>query len=154
MELAGALAEALLLWLKPIAWGLVREGMRIARGSSSLEHAEQEEAGERCETKNHGRLSACEVRCRMQQLFDRLSTHIAREFLDFVGCAPHQISQLRGVLTKAVGRTFGGLGNVARQIGAGRELLIQKALCLLIGFGSEGGSGLFGMAAGLLSDLG
>ena len=49
---------------------------------------------------------------------------------------------------------WGQHGDVTRQVGAGRHLLRQEALCPVIGVGRERRGGLLCLGAGLLRDIG
>jgi hypothetical protein len=56
-------------------------------------------------------------------------------------------------LVEGVSSAAGGVGHVTGQISSRRDLLIQKALCFLIGVGCERGGRLLRLATSLLSDV-
>ena len=125
----------------------------IARAGWRVALAQEHEARERGQAKNQGRLPAGEIGCGAHQLFDRLSTHVFGEFLHSLCRIPYKVGELRRAVVEVVGRRADGIGDVTRQVGAGRHLLIQEAFCPLIGVGRERRGGLLGLAAALLCDV-
>src|SRR6478672_1271233 len=124
-------------------------GIRIA-----LEHAQKNEARKRGQAKNKGGLSAGEVGCGPHQLLGGLAAHVFRELLHPLGRAAYKIGELRCAAVEAVGGRTHRVGNVTRQVGAGRHLLRQEALCPVIGVRCERRGGLLRLGAGLLRDIG
>src|SRR5262249_46989686 len=144
MELSRSLAEGFT--------AAIVEPAAAPRGAS--EHAERKEARERGQAENEGRLPPREVRRRPYQVLDGLAAHVSRKLFHALGRAASEARELRSVRVEALGGATHGPRDMARQIGAARDLHVQKAFGLLAGVGRERSGGGFRLVAGLLRGVG
>ena len=101
----------------------------------TLEDAQEHEARERRHAEDQRRLPAGEIGGGAHQLVGRLPADIAGELFHPVSRAAHQIGELRCATVEIIGGGADGVGDVTGQVGAGCDLLIQKAFRLLTGVG-------------------
>ena len=121
---------------------------------AALEHAEREEARERGQAEDESGLPTGELRRRSYQVLDGLTADVSRKLLHALGRTASEARELRSVLVQAIGGGTHGPRHMAGQIGATRDLHVQKAFGLLAGVGRQRSGGVFRLTAGLLRGVG
>jgi hypothetical protein len=79
-----------------------------------------------------------------------LAPQVAREAINPIRCAAHELGQLRVAPIESVGRRSRCASDLLHDIGACRDLLVKQASRFLIGLRRERGSGLLCLLAYLL----